>query len=102
MSSKHLFIEQWTPRPAWVARTPAERRAFADAVLGAIEAMKAGGIRTLGWGAADYARWSDRLLRSGTAFVTPSTHRGEPMTRFAIISPRTTLVELTSILASMA
>ncbi|SFO06555.1 MULTISPECIES: DUF6616 family protein [Variovorax] len=53
MSSKHLFIEQWTPRPAWIARTPAERRAFADAVLGAIEAMKAGGIRTLGWGAAD-------------------------------------------------
>ncbi len=59
-------------------------------------------FRRLGWGAADYARWSDRLLRSGTAFVTPSTHRGEPMTRFAIISPRTTLVELTSILASMA
>jgi glutamate/tyrosine decarboxylase-like PLP-dependent enzyme len=59
-------------------------------------------FRRLGWGTADYAGWSDRLLRSGTAFVTPSTHRGEPMTRFAIVSPRTTLVDLTSILASMA
>ncbi len=39
MSSKHLFIEQWTPRPAWIARTPAERRAFADAVLGAIDGL---------------------------------------------------------------
>jgi L-2,4-diaminobutyrate decarboxylase len=60
------------------------------------------GFRRIGWDAADYAQWSDRLLRSGTAFVTPSRHLGEPMTRFAIISPRTTLVELTSILASMA
>ncbi len=59
-------------------------------------------FRRIGWAADDYARWSDRLLRSGTAFVTPSTHRGEPITRFAIISPRTTLIELTSILASMA
>jgi glutamate/tyrosine decarboxylase-like PLP-dependent enzyme len=60
------------------------------------------GFRRVGWDAAAYARWSDRLLRSGAAFVTPSTHRGEPMTRFAIISPRTTLMDLTSILASMA
>jgi L-2,4-diaminobutyrate decarboxylase len=59
-------------------------------------------FRRIGWAAEDYARWSDRLLRSGTAFVTPSTHLGEPITRFAIISPRTTLIELTSILASMA
>ncbi len=59
-------------------------------------------FRRIGWAAEDYARWSDRLLRSGAAFVTPSTHLGEPITRFAIISPRTTLIELTSILASMA
>jgi glutamate/tyrosine decarboxylase-like PLP-dependent enzyme len=59
-------------------------------------------FRRVGWEAGDYARWSDRLLRSGTAFVTPSSHRGEPMTRFAIISPRTTLADLASILASMA
>ena len=28
------------------------------------------GFRRLGWAAADYARWSARLLRAGTAFVT--------------------------------
>ena len=59
------------------------------------------GFRRIGWTADDYAGWSDRLLRAGTAFVTPSRHRGEPMTRFAIVNPRTTLTELTSILASM-
>jgi len=58
-------------------------------------------FRRLGWDAPEFARWSGRLLRAGSAFVTPSTHRGEPMTRFAIISPRTTLMDLTSILASM-
>jgi glutamate/tyrosine decarboxylase-like PLP-dependent enzyme len=59
-------------------------------------------FRRLGWAQADYERWSDRLLRSGVAFVTPTRHRGETITRFAIVSPRTTLADLTAILATMA
>ena len=59
-------------------------------------------FRRLGWERADYERWSDRLLRSGVAFVTPTRHRGETVTRFAIVSPRTTLADLTAILATMA
>jgi glutamate/tyrosine decarboxylase-like PLP-dependent enzyme len=59
-------------------------------------------FRRLGWESGDYERWSDRLLRSGVAFVTPTRHRGETVTRFAIVSPRTTLADLTAILATMA
>ena len=59
-------------------------------------------FRRIGWGAEDYEAWSARLLAEGYAFVTPSTHRGEPCTRFAIVNPRTTVSDLTGILATMA
>lgn len=59
-------------------------------------------IRRRGWAASDYEAWSRQLLDSGQAFVTPSTHRGEPMTRFAVVNPRTTAADLAAILATMA
>jgi L-2,4-diaminobutyrate decarboxylase len=59
-------------------------------------------FRRTGWGAEDYEAWSARLLAEGYAFVTPSMHRGEPCTRFAIVNPRTTVSDLTGILATMA
>ena len=43
-----------------------------------------------------------RLLDQGYAFVTPTTHNGEPCTRFAIVNPRTTVSDLTGILATMS
>ncbi|MGB9375077.1 MAG: pyridoxal-dependent decarboxylase [Jiangellales bacterium] len=55
-----------------------------------------------GWSKADYERWSVDLLQKGTAFVTPTKHRGQPCTRFAIVNPRTTLADLRGILATMA
>jgi len=55
-----------------------------------------------GWTASDYARWSAELLDHGKAFVTPTKHRGQPCTRFAIVNPRTTLADLRGILATMA
>jgi glutamate/tyrosine decarboxylase-like PLP-dependent enzyme len=58
-------------------------------------------FRRIGWDADDYEAWSKRLLAEGYAFVTPSTHRGEPCTRFAIVNPRTTVSDLTGILATM-
>jgi L-2,4-diaminobutyrate decarboxylase len=59
-------------------------------------------FRRIGWNAEDYEAWSKRLLAEGYAFVSPSTHHGEPCTRFAIVNPRTTVSDLTGILATMA
>ena len=55
-----------------------------------------------GWTAADYAAWSERLLEDQLAFVTPSSHRGLPLTRFAIVNPRTSFDDLVAILDTMA
>ena len=54
-----------------------------------------------GWTIDDYNAWSDRLLADGVAFVVPSSHRGEPNTRFAIVNPETSFELLTKILDSM-
>lgn len=54
-----------------------------------------------GWQLADYDRWSAKLLESGLGFVVPSSHKGEPNTRFAIVNPRTTLELLVRILDTM-
>jgi L-2,4-diaminobutyrate decarboxylase len=59
-------------------------------------------FRRLGWGVEDYARWSAALLADGYAFVTPTTHQGEPCTRMAIVNPRTTVADIAGILATMA
>jgi glutamate/tyrosine decarboxylase-like PLP-dependent enzyme len=54
-----------------------------------------------GWNIEDYNKWSDRLLQAGIAFVVPSSHRGEPNTRFAIVNPETNFELLCQILDSM-
>ena len=54
-----------------------------------------------GWELADYDAWSAKLLESGLGFVVPSSHRGRPNTRFAIVNPRTSLDLLIRILDSM-
>jgi glutamate/tyrosine decarboxylase-like PLP-dependent enzyme len=59
-------------------------------------------FKRVGWGAEDYLAWTQRLLAQGYAFVTPTTHDGEPCTRFAIINPRTTVADIEGILATMA
>jgi L-2,4-diaminobutyrate decarboxylase len=55
----------------------------------------------LGWQAADYARWSSRLLADQLGFVTPTKHAGEVCTRFAIVNPLTTADDLALIIDSM-
>ena len=55
----------------------------------------------VGWRPGDYAHWSNRLLDDQHAFVVPSSHDGRTNARFAIVNPRTTLDDLTSILDSM-
>ncbi len=59
-------------------------------------------IRRTGWGPDDYGDWSARLLRDGTAFVTPTTVAGEVVTRIAIVNPRTTRADIAAVLDTMA
>ena len=54
-----------------------------------------------GWSAADYARWSTDLLHRDVAFVVPSSHLGQPNTRFSIVNPQTTYEALVQILDTM-
>jgi len=54
-----------------------------------------------GWELADYNAWSDKLLRAEIGFVVPSSHKGKPNTRFAIVNPLTSVALLTEILESM-
>ncbi|RRJ86725.1 aspartate aminotransferase family protein [Gulosibacter macacae] len=58
-------------------------------------------FRRVGWDASDYDRWSAQLLDDQLAFVTASSHRGQPITRFAVINPRTTVELLSEILDTM-
>jgi glutamate/tyrosine decarboxylase-like PLP-dependent enzyme len=59
-------------------------------------------FRRLGWSPADYYSWSDRLLKTNFAFVTPTTHDGETVTRFAIVNPLTSETDIAAILDTMA
>lgn len=54
-----------------------------------------------GWDREDYQRWSEKLLNDQIGFVTPSTHEGEPILRFAIVNPWTTVTDIKVILATL-
>lgn len=58
-------------------------------------------FRRVGWTPQHYQRWSERLLRQGFAFVVPTTHDGETLTRFAIVNPRTSEADIDDILDTM-
>lgn len=59
-------------------------------------------FRRIGWGPGDYRAWSDRLLADEFAFVVPTAHDGETVTRFAIVNPLTSEGDIAAILDSMA
>jgi hypothetical protein len=54
-----------------------------------------------GWEAADYQKWSDKLLNDQIGFVTPSSHEGKPILRFAIVNPWTKIEDIKIILATL-
>ena len=58
-------------------------------------------FRRKGWQASDYQRWSDKLLVDQIGFVTPSSHQGEPILRFAIVNPWTSITDIKVILATL-
>jgi glutamate/tyrosine decarboxylase-like PLP-dependent enzyme len=59
-------------------------------------------FRRIGWTPQQYQRWSDRLLLANYAFVVPTSHEGETVTRFAVVNPRTTEADISGILDTMA
>jgi len=74
MAGKHIFVEQWKCKDAWLALPVDQRRDFAKAVEQASGAMQAHGIRSLGWGvpapsidhpATTYGFWAVWEMESG-------------------------------------
>ena len=59
-------------------------------------------FRRTGWTPEQYAAWSDRLLRDGTAFVVPTSWAGETVLRICIVNPRTTLADIELLVESLA
>jgi glutamate/tyrosine decarboxylase-like PLP-dependent enzyme len=54
-----------------------------------------------GWKLDDYKVWSEKLLADQIGFVTPSTHKGQPILRFAIVNPWTQISDIEAILATL-
>ena len=54
-----------------------------------------------GWSRDDYQKWSNQLLEDQIGFVTPSSHQGQPILRFAIVNPWTTMADIEIILATL-
>ncbi|MDP9220522.1 MAG: aminotransferase class V-fold PLP-dependent enzyme [Actinomycetota bacterium] len=59
-------------------------------------------FRRIGWTPQQYSIWSDRLLAANFAFVVPTTHNGETVTRFAVVNPITSESDINAILDTMA
>jgi len=54
-----------------------------------------------GWSKDDYQKWSDQLLEDQIGFVTPSSHQGQTILRFAIVNPWTTMADIQAIVATL-
>jgi glutamate/tyrosine decarboxylase-like PLP-dependent enzyme len=59
-------------------------------------------FRRVGWDAAQYQAWSDRLLDAGIAFVTPTGWQGETVLRICVVNPRTTVDDVALLVDSLA
>ena len=57
-------------------------------------------FRRQGWGPDDYDAWSQRLLNSQEAFVTPSSWLGETVGRLVFLHPSTTVEIVEQVLAA--
>ena len=109
--------------PLWFSLATHGTRAYAEAVEAGLSVARAAAeeirarpyvellrepqlsvlvFRRIGWTTEQYHAWSEELLRTGFAFVTPTSFQGETVTRFAIINPRTTIEDIRAILDTMA
>ena len=58
-------------------------------------------LRRLGWGEAEYARWSGIHAMAGTWLVLPTRWQGEPVLRLCFLHPRTEMVDIRRLLDSL-
>jgi glutamate/tyrosine decarboxylase-like PLP-dependent enzyme len=58
-------------------------------------------FRRIGWTAAQYQEWSDRLLAEGTAFVVPTAWQDETVLRICIVNPLTTAEDIALLLDTL-
>ena len=58
-------------------------------------------FRRIGWTREQYYDWSDRLMRANFAFVMPTQHDDETVTRIAVVNPRTSHADIDAILDTM-
>ena len=54
-----------------------------------------------GWSLEQYKAWSEKLLKDQVGFVTPSSHKGQPILRFAIVNPWTQVSDIEAILQTL-
>lgn len=54
-----------------------------------------------GWTPSDYQRWSDKLLADQIGFIPPSSDKGQPILRFAIVNPWTKITDISAILDTL-
>lgn len=108
--------------PFWFSLAVHGTRAYTDAVQVTLDVARAGAeliraaphlrlllepelsvlvFERVGWELADYTAWTQALLGSQTAFVTPSRHAGRVCTRFAVVNPATTVEDLRVVVDSM-
>jgi len=58
-------------------------------------------LRRIGWTPSQYQTWSDAELAAGRSFVVPTMWQGEMVLRFCIVNPRTTVEDISVILATL-
>jgi len=54
-----------------------------------------------GWDAGQYQQWSDKLLADQIGFIPPSSDKGQPILRFAIVNPWTKISDIEAIVATL-
>jgi len=54
-----------------------------------------------GWQKEDYDKWSEKLLNDQIGFIPPSSHKGKPILRFAIVNPWTKIEDIKLILDTL-
>ncbi len=59
-------------------------------------------FRRSGWGKEEWKAWASALLRAGTAFVAPTTFRGEPVGRVVFMHPSTPLSIIDELMLSLS
>lgn len=79
----HVLIAAWTPKPAWLALTEAERADYAATAKAGVAALEEQGIRALGWGWLDEA--SRGIDRAAFAVWDCGSEAGLAVFRAAVV-----------------